>query len=938
MSSPTRRKITESSEDRPAREGNGVAATVGPPADTAPSGEGEAVLRTAVQDSLDQQRRLHLALAAGQMGTWEFNPDSGFVRWSPTLEAIHGVPEGSFSGTFEAFLRDVHLDDLPRVRRSIERTLKERGRHDLQYRIVRPDGEVRWLEAHGRFEVDADGKPGRLVGVCADITDRKALEADRDAATQRNRRLLSITGAIADAVTPAQVHEAVVDQVSGALGASSAGLWLVDRGQRVAALVRSRGYREVAKATMRSLDLESELRIPVLDAMRSGRPIWIDSQEALVEAYPHLAPIVSPGRNYRVACLPIMSQGTVLGGLAFTFEGAPRLNPDERAFIVLVASYCVQALERLRLLETERESRTRAEAAATRLGLLSRASRHFAEASPGLPDLLDTVVGEIISDYADASGILLAPGAGDVLEVVSVRHRQADGTALIRTLLEATPPRIDEGLAGRVIQTGESILISDVHPSLFAAEEYAPFREFIGRFPPESVVIVPLRTAEQPMGALCAIRTAGQPSFEEADREVLQELADRATMAIERSRLHQSESDARDRAELLYRLAAGVIGADRLEQLFETALDGLQSALGAERSSILSTDPDGSMKFRAWRNLSDAYRAAVEGHSPWRPDAPEPGPVLVENVESDPELSGLLPVLRSEAIGAVAFFPLLAGRDLIGKCVVYFRQPRELEAHELAMAQAIADHVAAAIGRFAAIAELRQTVHFNEMFTGMLGHDLRNPLGSIMTAAQLAVLRSSEERLTVPLTRILKAGARMARMIDQLLDFTRVRVGAGIPLDTGPANVATILREVMDELDDAHPEWTLRLERSGDTRGIWDSDRLSQVFSNLVANAVQHGIPEHGATVRIDGTAPDSVSVEVHNQGTIPADQLPDIFEAMSEGERSRARSGGLGLGLFITRQILRSHGGNITVASSDLEGTTFTVHLPRQHAPDRES
>jgi two-component system, sensor histidine kinase and response regulator len=101
---------------------------------------------------------------------------------------------------------------------------------------------------------------------------------------------------------------------------------------------------------------------------------------------------------------------------------------------------------------------------------------------------------------------------------------------------------------------------------------------------------------------------------------------------------------------------------------------------------------------------------------------------------------------------------------------------------------------------------------------------------------------------------------------------------------------------------------------------------------------VQHGIPEHGVRVRIDGTAPDSVEVEVHNQGTIPADQLPHIFEAMSEGERSRARSGGLGLGLFITRQILRSHGGNITVESSDSAGTTFSVRLPRHYGPDRES
>ncbi|TVP51597.1 MAG: PAS domain S-box protein, partial [Gemmatimonadales bacterium] len=185
-------------------------------------GQSHAGLRDAVRESWDRERWLHLALEAGQMGAWEFDPDSGAVRWSPTLEAIHGIPEGSFAGTFEAFLKDVHPEDMPRLRRSIERASSgEPSHYHLQYRIIRPDGETRWLEAHGRFEADPDGKGRRLVGVCTDISDRQALRAERDAATRRNRKLLSITGAIAEAVSPAEVQEAVVDQVSAALGASS---------------------------------------------------------------------------------------------------------------------------------------------------------------------------------------------------------------------------------------------------------------------------------------------------------------------------------------------------------------------------------------------------------------------------------------------------------------------------------------------------------------------------------------------------------------------------------------------------------------------------------------------------------------------------------------------------------------------------------------------
>jgi signal transduction histidine kinase len=241
-----------------------------------------------------------------------------------------------------------------------------------------------------------------------------------------------------------------------------------------------------------------------------------------------------------------------------------------------------------------------------------------------------------------------------------------------------------------------------------------------------------------------------------------------------------------------------------------------------------------------------------------------------------------------------------------------------------------------ALARFAAVDELRETVRFNEIFTGILGHDLRNPLGAIMTAAELALKRDDSERLVKPLSRIVSSGARMARMIDQLLDFTRVRVGAGIPLAPRPLELSSVVRQVMDELDDTHPNCTLRLEHEGDTNGIWDADRLSQVFSNLVANAVQHGVLEHGVSVRIDGTNAAQVRVEVHNMGEIPQAFLPRVFEPMTGVSPRGQNTQGLGLGLFISQQILRAHGGRIDVQSTEL-GTTFTVSLPRV-APKSEN
>ena len=160
--------------------------------------------------------------------------------------------------------------------------------------------------------------------------------------------------------------------------------------------------------------------------------------------------------------------------------------------------------------------------------------------------------------------------------------------------------------------------------------------------------------------------------------------------------------------------------------------------------------------------------------------------------------------------------------------------------------------------------------------------------------------------------------------------FTRVRLGAGIPLSRQVVGLVGLIRQVMDELDGANPAWTLRLEESGDSMGTWDPDRLSQVFSNLVANAIQHGRPEAGVTVKIDGLALDRVRVAVHNLGAVVPDLLPRMFEPLSGRAPHRHRAGGLGLGLYITREIVRSHGGEITVHSDEGTGTTFTVVLPR--------
>lgn len=541
------------------------------------------------------------------------------------------------------------------------------------------------------------------------------------------------------------------------------------------------------------------------------------------------------------------------------------------------------------------------------------------------------------------------PGAGERLAWAVAAVAQAESAEQVRqSLIEEAAAALDATSAGLwLIDVGGAARLQastgpEGRPGLTAADPApAPVLEAIRSGDLISVpgfACLPFMMAEGCRGAM-ALTLDGERELDEAERRLLQLLARTAWQALARVSRLDDERAGRARAELLYRLATAVNEADRVEEVFDAALDALALALGTNRAAVLVHDADDVMRFRAWRGLSDEYRRTVEGHTPWKRDARDPQAVLVSDVHGDVSLAGYQSLFRRERIGALGFMPLVSGGRLLGKLMVYYDAPRALTPTELEVARAIANHVAAAVARFRSVADLQETVRFNEMFTGILGHDLRNPLAAIITSARLAMSRDTSDKLRKPLSRILSSGDRMTRMIDQLLDFTRVRLGSGIPVAPVEVDLATLIRQVMDELDLANPTCPLRLTCAGDPQGQWDPDRLSQVFSNLVANAVHHGVAEHGVDVTLDGRAGDLVRIEIKNRGVIPPRRMQTLFEPMAGPSRTSA-SHGLGLGLFITRELVRAHGGSIQVrsdrrtegAADDGGGcTAFTIVLPRR-------
>jgi len=294
-----------------------------------------------------------------------------------------------------------------------------------------------------------------------------------------------------------------------------------------------------------------------------------------------------------------------------------------------------------------------------------------------------------------------------------------------------------------------------------------------------------------------------------------------------------------------------------------------------------------------------------------------------------------VPLLRrGVAIGAVTFAMAESGRRYT---------PRDLE-----FATALADRAALAIENARLFREVEaaraltvqqldaetsrrqqaeENTRFAEMFVGILGHDLRNPLGAVAMSA--SVLRRHGDVPKRPMNRILSSTQRMTNMVDQLLDLTRSRLADGIPIDPAPADLGAVVSSVVDEVRSGYPEREIRWA-SRSVPGRWDHDRLAQVVSNLVGNALEHGDPATPVTVELEDRE-DRAVLRIHNAGaTIPEALLPMLFEPYRKASLRGPRSKGLGLGLFITNEIVVAHGGSIEVRSTDDAGTVFQVTLPR--------
>lgn len=227
----------------------------------------------------------------------------------------------------------------------------------------------------------------------------------------------------------------------------------------------------------------------------------------------------------------------------------------------------------------------------------------------------------------------------------------------------------------------------------------------------------------------------------------------------------------------------------------------------------------------------------------------------------------------------------------------------------------------------------RQVDRSRNLLLGMLGHDMRSPLQTIQMTAQHLAKLDDDQQVSAAAARLIRSGARMQGLLDDMLDFSRTKLGLGIRVAPTPVDVAALVGDELDLLHAVHGTHRVKLDVTGDTGALCDGRRIQQMLGNLVGNAIKYGEPTAAVQVTVTGEE-EAISIAVRNRGpAISPSVLSRVFEPLERGPGAETRPGSqdsLGLGLYIAREIAHAHGGEV-VASSDESETVFTVRLPRR-------
>ncbi|MDQ3367480.1 MAG: response regulator [Myxococcota bacterium] len=523
---------------------------------------------------------------------------------------------------------------------------------------------------------------------------------------------------------------------------------------------------------------------------------------------------------------------------------------------------------------------------AQRLATVNRLGHALFKIGTSVEKIIDELAQTLTVTLCDGCSILILPGPLPSVAVSRHRH-DASGAALARIASVADPVVHSFASAERAKR---------LLPPAYAA--------YIDRFGLRGLAILPFPIREPVRGVVTVTREGNAQPFDAQDIATIETCIEYAGLAIDSAMRFDHERLARAQLDtVLANLPIGILATDE---------HGVLSLVNAAARSLIP-------------RITDAYTLPdIFGGAEW---AASDGSSLGETgwVSAAPQTQ--LPV-------SAELLLQLPGEEL-PRNVAVSAVPLRDGGHSITGTVTIVQDVSA---ERAVSAERERIAHFQEEMLGIVGHDLRNPLGAVIAGTELLHVQSEQAAPTLrPTIRRIQASAhRMTRIIEQLLDVTRARLGSGIPIAPRDTSLLPIIKGVIEELGLAYPKTTFQLLPTEDVHGFWDPDRLAQVVSNLMSNAAQYGLP--GAPVCVELLhIPQAAVITVRNEiseAPIDPDMIGLLFAPYRRG-KNKGHHTGLGLGLYIVHEIVRAHGGAIDVESSQA-GTIFRVTLALTPSGDR--
>jgi PAS domain S-box-containing protein len=586
---------------------------------------------------------------------------------------------------------------------------------------------------------------------------------------------------------------------------------------------------------------------------------------------------------------------------------------------------------------------------------LALASQTFAAASLDLQTVLDTIT-RLASEFTgDVCVLSLLSEDGQWLDPVSFYHSESEVREFVSELLKSYPRRADEGIGGRVMQTGEPLLMPVASEQEYRAAIKPEYQRYLDRFRVRSTLLVPLKVRGQAIGVLSLTRNHPGEAHTLDDQSWFQDLADRAAMAIANARLYQQAQQARQQAEetadrtaRLQSVTAALSESLTPAQVAEVIVDQSLAVLNASSAIVAILDENGTeleivhsfgyqQDFpQAWRRFPittpvPLAQAVRTGEPIWEESTQE-------RIARYPHLADVYAQLN---YAAWISLPLMVEGRAVGGVSINFAQFSPLSDDDRAFMLALAQQCAQAIVRAQLYEAERQARdeaeaanRIKDEFLAVLSHELRSPLNPILGWVKLLRSRNLDEKAVDRALDTIERNAKLqTQLIEDLLDVSRILQGKMV-LNVCPVNLATVIEAALE---------TVRL--AAQTKGIsiqlmldpevgpvaGDSGRLQQIVWNLLSNAVKFTPSGGQVEVRLQQVG-DGAQIQVKDTGKgISPEFLPHVFECFRQADSKTTRQfGGLGLGLAIVRHLTELHGGTVRAESSgEGQGATFTVQLP---------